>query len=214
MQTTSSCFALIAAVTTGTCRRRARGGAGRWHEAARHRASIALAAAFGALGMLASRSRDAVALLGVEGEVADLGGACLAALLCFNVPFAIELALSMALRGAGDVRTPLWVGIFANAINVVLCYALVFGRLGAPELGAIGSAIAGGVAFSASALLLVALWWCGCCAAASHPGASLTRAMSWRCCASASHRRLQLAFQSWGVPGLIALYGTPAAPPT
>jgi putative MATE family efflux protein len=210
-------FALIAAVTTGTVAVVAREvGAGRWQEAGRAtRASIALAAGFGALLTLGIPfSRQAVALLGVEGDVADLGGACLAALLCFNVPFAVELALSMALRGAGDVRTPLWIGIFANAINVVLCYALVFGRLGAPELGAIGSALASGVAFSASALLLVALWWRGRLILPRRiRGASLTRAMSWRLlriglptAAEQSAFQLGLLVFLW----VIALYGTPA----
>jgi putative MATE family efflux protein len=120
----------------------------------------------------------------------------------------------MALRGAGDVRTPLWIGIFANAINVVLCYALVFGRLGAPELGAFGSALASGIAFSASALLLVGLWWRGKLVLPRRTqGASLTRAMTWRLlriglptAAEQSAFQLGLLAFLW----IIALYGTPA----
>ncbi|MGI9590712.1 MAG: MATE family efflux transporter [Myxococcota bacterium] len=59
-----------------------------------------------------------VALLGVDTSVVELGGHCLAVLLLFNVPFAIEVALYEAVRASGDVRTPLFVGTIALAINV------------------------------------------------------------------------------------------------
>ena len=50
------------------------------------------------------------------------------------------------LRAAGDVRTPLYVGILANLLNVFLIWVLIFGRLGAPELGVSGAAIASSLA--------------------------------------------------------------------
>ena len=210
-------FALLAAVTTGTLAVVAREfGAGRRSEAARAtRASVALAAALGAvLTLLAPWSREVVSLLGVEGDVADLGGACLATLLCFNVPFAIEIALSMALRGAGDVRSPLAIGVLANALNVGLCYALVFGRFGAPQLGAVGSAVAGGIAFSVGALLLGALWWRGSLVLPRRiPGRSLTAQTTWRILriglpTAAEQTAFQLGLLVF--LGIIALYGTPA----
>jgi len=64
----------------------------------------------------------------------------------------------MALRGAGDVRTPLWIGLVTNVVNVVADYALIFGRLGAPELGAVGSAVATGIAILLGGLIPMALW--------------------------------------------------------
>jgi putative MATE family efflux protein len=210
-------FAVLAAITTGTLAVVAReSGAGRWQEAGRAtRASVLLSAALGALlTACAPWSRELVALLGVEGEVAELGGSCLAILLWFNVPFAIEIALSMALRGAGDVRTPLAVGVFANALNVVLCYALVFGRFGFPELGAIGSAVAGGVAFCAGALALLGLWgWGALALPARVAGPSLTPATSWRLLRIGLPTAAeQIAFQLGLLIflAIIALYGTPA----
>jgi putative MATE family efflux protein len=210
-------FALIAAVTTGTVAVVAReAGAGRMREVVRAtRASLVLAALLGAsLSALAPLSRDAVALLGVAGRVADQGGACLAILLCFNVPFAIEIALSMALRGVGDVRTPLAVGVLANALNVVLCYALVYGRLGAPALGAPGSALAAGIAFTASAALLALLWGRGALRIPRRvAGLSLTRAMTWRLLRIGLPTALeQTAFQIGLLVflSIIAVYGTPA----
>jgi len=103
-------------------------------------------------------TRGIVSLLGVEPEVSALGGACLAVLLLFNVPFAVEVALFGAVRSSGDVRTPLIVGVIGNLVNVVGDYALVFGRLGAPELGALGSAWASGLAFTTMTLLMLGLW--------------------------------------------------------
>jgi putative MATE family efflux protein len=210
-------FALLAAITTGTLAVVAREvGGGNWSEAGRvTRASVALAAGFGALLMAGGPwATSVVSLLGVEGPVAELGGACLFTLLCFNVPLAVEIALSMALRGAGDVRTPLAIGVLANALNALLCYALVFGRLGAPALGAVGSALAGGISFSVGALVLVALWWNELLVLPRRvPGRSLSLAKSWRLLriglpTAAEQTAFQLGLMIF--LGVIALYGTPA----
>ena len=155
-------FAVLAAVTTGTVAVVAReSGAGRKQEAARAATcSVALSIGIGGAVMLAIPfSETIVALLGLEPAVVGLGGSCLAILLAFNVPLAAESTLSMALRGAGDVRTPLAIGVFANVVNVIGDYALIFGRLGAPELGAVGSAWATGIAFLFGTLVLGWLWW-------------------------------------------------------
>jgi putative MATE family efflux protein len=154
-------FAALGAVTTGTVAVVARDwGAGRRAEAGRMtRASVLLACGFGLLLMgLIPLAPMVLGWIGAEPAVSALGARCLGLLLLFNVPLAAEIALSMALRAAGDVRTPLLVGLVANALNVLLDYALVFGRLGAPELGAPGSALASGIAFSAAGLLLFALY--------------------------------------------------------
>jgi putative MATE family efflux protein len=210
-------FGLLAAITTGTLAVVAREvGGGHWNEAARAtRASLALAAALGALLTAAAPwSREIVSLLGVEAEVADLGGACLATLLCFNVPLALEIALSMALRGAGDVRTPLAVGVLANLLNVGLCYGLVFGRLGMPELGAIGSSVAGGISVTAGAVLMALLWWNDALRLPRRTsGPSLTSSTSWRLLriglpTAAEQTAFQLGLLIF--LAIIALYGTPA----
>ncbi|MGH0031782.1 MAG: MATE family efflux transporter [Myxococcota bacterium] len=154
-------FAALGAVTTGTVAVVAREwGAGRHDEVGRvTRASVLLTGGFAFLLMgLGPFAAPVMGWLGAEPAVTRLGAECLWLLLLFNVPLAAEVALSMALRAAGDVRTPLLVGIVANALNVVLDYAFVFGRLGAPELGALGSALATGLSFTFGAVLLFALW--------------------------------------------------------
>ena len=155
-------FAVLAAVTTGTVAVVAReSGATRTEEAGRATTcSVALSIGIGGAAMLAIPfAEPIVALLGLEPAVVDLGGTCLAILLAFNVPLAVESTLGMALRGAGDVRTPLAIGFFTNVVNVIGDYALIFGRLGAPELGAVGSALASGIAFLLGTLVMGWLWW-------------------------------------------------------
>ena len=154
-------FAILTAVTTGTMAIVSREcGAGNTEEAARAtHCSVALSVVGGLLIMaVIPWSEPIVAVLQVEPEVAALGGTCLAILFLFQIPFAIEVTLAQALRAAGDVRTPLIVGSVTVLLNVVLDYALIFGKLGAPELGAEGSAWATGFVFLFAAAVMSALW--------------------------------------------------------
>jgi len=103
---------------------------------------IYLAAAAGAV--MASMSVLSTPLFKVLGPSADvqaigssflrirlLGGAFMVSWMCF----------SAFLRGLGDTRTPLWIALTANAINILANYCLIFGKLGFPRLGTNGSAI-------------------------------------------------------------------------
>jgi putative MATE family efflux protein len=55
-----------------------------------------------------------------------------------NYIFFVSTAI---LRGAGDTRTPLMVTIFANLLNIIGDYILIYGKLGFPEMGVKGAAI-------------------------------------------------------------------------
>ena len=79
----------------------------------------------------------------------------------FNVAFSVNMIISAALRAAGDARTPLWIGVLTNIVNVGLVYWLVFGGYGMPAMGIAGAAIANGVAFSLAALVYLGLWYAG-----------------------------------------------------
>jgi len=50
--------------------------------------------------------------------------------------------MELFLQGTGDTRTPLKVTVFANAVNVLLDYLLIFGKFGFPEMGVRGAALA------------------------------------------------------------------------
>jgi len=156
-------FAVLAAVTTGTIALVARAvGARDLAEADRVlRLSTLLGALLGlCVSALAMPFTDSiVAAFGVEPAVVRLGSSYLRILLAFTVPFAVGFVIASGLRGAGDVRTPLLVGLVMNVVNVICNVTLVFGKLGFPALGTDGSALASGIAFTTSMLLYLALWW-------------------------------------------------------
>ncbi len=154
-------LSLIAAVGTGTVALVARAvGAGDQPRAdSVVRASLVLATGLGLLLMAAAPYCDVyVALFGVEPPVVAIGGSYLRILMFGGVPLAISITFASALRGAGDVRTPLVVGLMMNIANVIGDYMLIFGNWGAPELGADGSALATAGAFTLAAAIYVALW--------------------------------------------------------
>ncbi|MDE0884458.1 MAG: MATE family efflux transporter [Myxococcota bacterium] len=54
----------------------------------------------------------------------------------------VAMVISSFFRGISDTRTPLYVALFANGLNVILDYGLIFGKLGLPEWGIDGAAVA------------------------------------------------------------------------
>ena len=79
-------------------------------------------------------------------------------LMFFNVSFAVFISLSASLRASGDTVTPLWIGGFANLVNIALLFPLVFGRFGFESLGVVGAALSGGISFTLASLVLLGLW--------------------------------------------------------
>jgi len=92
-----------------------------------------------ALGTLLAQ--PAVLLLGAPAEVVDLSTTYLTTVSATLV-FATLLYLGNAcLRGAGDTRTPLYVMLVVNVVNVVVAWTLINGLFGLPKLGVWGSAL-------------------------------------------------------------------------
>jgi len=56
--------------------------------------------------------------------------------------FFVWVALRQYLTGRGIVKPALWIGVGANFLNVFLNWVLIFGNLGFPALGPVGSGIA------------------------------------------------------------------------
>ncbi len=54
--------------------------------------------------------------------------------------------MNSIVRGYGNTKTPLFISILINIVNLTLDYGLIFGKLGLPELGIRGAAIATSIA--------------------------------------------------------------------
>jgi putative MATE family efflux protein len=153
---------LLIAITTGTTALVARAwGAGDREEAARiTRSSLWLCCIAGVLMMapMVAFAEPLAGLFGMQPDAQALGAIFIRWTGAFSLPFAVGMALGAALRAAGDTRTPLWVGVVMNLVNVALAYGLVYGELGLPRVGIAGAAIANGVAMTLGGVLMLALW--------------------------------------------------------
>lgn len=79
----------------------------------------------------------------------------------FNIPSAINLVLSTALRATGDVINPLWFLFFSSLFNVIFAYLMAFGIGPLPQLGVAGVGLGGGLAGFAITILFSLFWWWG-----------------------------------------------------
>jgi putative MATE family efflux protein len=87
-------------------------------------------------------ARPLMSLFQVKGEMAEMGARYLQVVM-LSEPFqGVFLMCASALRGAGDTRTPLWIGGIIDVLAIFLNYVLIFGRLGFPAMGVDGSAVA------------------------------------------------------------------------
>lgn len=92
-------------------------------------------------------AEKALLVIGATIEIAELGGTYIRTVFLSTPSIFLIFTAEGALRGAGDTRTPMKVGVIMNLINVVLNYILIFGKLGFPALGVKGAGIATAVAF-------------------------------------------------------------------
>ena len=64
-------------------------------------------------------------------------------IVCISYPaVALSNVLSTVLRNTEQVKLPMYVSIFTTLANAVVNYGLIFGKLGMPELGVEGAAVA------------------------------------------------------------------------
>ena len=115
-------------------------------EQARQIASLALAMALGfgsLLIVLLYPVSDAIAgLMGASGAVQDAAVEYMQVRL-FGAPAVLVMLVSFGImRGLQDMRTPLWIALGVNALNLGLDWLLIFGRGPIPGMGVAGSALA------------------------------------------------------------------------
>jgi putative MATE family efflux protein len=123
------------------------------------RQSLLVGLAMGLLATVAgvALAQPAIAMLGADADVLPRGVAFLQIAASTFATAALLFIGTAALRGVGDTRTPLFVMLGVNVVNIALSWLLVNGNLGAPTLGVAGSAIAAAVARGGGGLVLVAL---------------------------------------------------------
>ncbi len=119
--------------------------------------SVLLSVPLALVGVLLAR--PIIGMFGLEPAVTDIGVAYLQVSMGTVVVLVALVIGGGVSRGAGDSRTPMLVTLIANLVNVGLSYALIYGHVGLPALGPVGSAWAAFTARSlALGLLLAALW--------------------------------------------------------
>ena len=79
----------------------------------------------------------------------------------WGVPFtAVNQVISALMRGAGNTKVTLVTNTSANIVNVILGYALIYGRWGAPALGLTGAAVATVVSQGTGAVIALVIFFC------------------------------------------------------
>lgn len=158
-----STYSLLAAFTVGTVALIGRCVGGGDHAGA----SAALRASLGAAGLLGFvvTGLTSVSLpLVLFGLFPDAGPAVHAEASGYlgvalrTMPLTlVSFTAAVALQAAGDTRTPFGIAAAGNLVNVGATWALVFGELGLPSLGARGAAIGSALAFGLETVALLAV---------------------------------------------------------
>ncbi len=158
-----STYSLLAAFTVGSIALVGRcvGAGDRASAAAAVRASLGFALV---LGFLVTLATPLLLPLVLHGLFPDAGVAVHAAATGYlgvalpTMPLTlVSFTAAVCLQAAGDTRTPFLVAAAGNVVNVVASYALVFGELGMPSLGAQGAAIGSALAFGLETVALLAV---------------------------------------------------------
>lgn len=102
---------------------------------------------------------EIASIFGLDEEPTRMAGEFIFYLSMFNIAFSVNMVLGAALRAAGDTRTPLWIGVVTNVVNMALVYLLVHGLYGFPAMGVVGAAVANGVSFGVGALIFMFLYY-------------------------------------------------------
>ncbi|MFC4358023.1 MATE family efflux transporter [Halobium salinum] len=98
---------------------------------------------------------DLIALLGAGSRAVELGGLYLAVVFATAPARHVVLVAARSLQGTGDTRTPMYVNVLANMLNVTFTVGLGLGYFGLPRLGVFGVGLATAGANVLTALLLV-----------------------------------------------------------
>ena len=93
--------------------------------------------------------------MGAEPDVAQAGRIYLKIVLAASFFYLIEMVGAGCLRAAGDTRTPMFVGVFMNILNIALSLLLIFGVWFFPKLGIKGAALGTAIASITGGIFIV-----------------------------------------------------------
>lgn len=116
-----------------------------------------LSAALGVgLSILSLYSKNLMILFpGAQKDLIDLSADYLRIIFTAGPAFTMMFVLAGVLRGAGNTRAPMIATGIANSINVFLDYCMVFGKLGFPEMGVKGAALATAISRTIGVMFLI-----------------------------------------------------------
>ena len=125
-----------------TARYRGAGDINRIYAVARHSFWLANFISLAVTVLILAFSDTFISLYDVEAEVHEMAVLYLI-VIGISMFFAYSgMALGAVLQGVGDTRTPMVILVVTNVINIILDPILIFGLLGAPEMGILGAALA------------------------------------------------------------------------
>ncbi|MBZ0111548.1 MAG: MATE family efflux transporter [Thermoanaerobaculia bacterium] len=104
--------------------------------------ALGLAIAFGVLlmGLGIFFAEPLVRLMGADGEMAD-GATTYLRIRLIGAPFLLATTVAFGvLRGVEDMRTPMWIALAVNALNIALDGSLILGLGPIPAFGIAGAA--------------------------------------------------------------------------
>ncbi|MEO9872493.1 MATE family efflux transporter [Ekhidna sp.] len=107
-----------------------------------------------ALGYFASHF---LGYFGQDESVATAAGPYLIIMCGSLIPLMIFQTFRQYAEGLSDTFSPMIVSVFANLLNVFFNYMLIYGKLGAPELGLNGAGIA--TLLARVIMFSVMIWW-------------------------------------------------------
>lgn len=102
---------------------------------------------------------DLLGLLGQPEDITPLAGAYARMCIPGNLGIFLFTVFRQSLQALHRVRPILITIVVANLANVLLNWMFIFGRLGAPELGVVGAALATTICRTLMAVLLLVLAW-------------------------------------------------------
>jgi MATE family multidrug resistance protein len=102
-------------------------------------------------------ARPAVALLGAPEDVIDLSVSYLRVVASIFFFSTLMFIGNASLRGAGDTRTPLYVMLVVNVLNIAVAWTAINGPVGLPKLGVVGSALGAATGRTVGGVLVIAI---------------------------------------------------------